>query len=170
MEEQTGARLSSLRLWDLHLTRSSPRAALSMSRKVLRGDPSLREDLFTAGSKRTGWTDVLWGKCRCGRVQARLDPAPLQPHQHLVSSPCVGSPLPSAEMALPAALRTTRSPVPAHQDGQQNFLDSLAHSGLGPSSTLNGRFGQAGMSDAPCGSASSRSWLGSQLPSWECCC
>ena len=61
MEEQTGARLSSLRLWDLHLTRSSPRAALSMSRKVLRGDPSLREDLFTAGSKRTGWTDVLWG-------------------------------------------------------------------------------------------------------------
>lgn len=68
-------------------------------------------------------------------------------------------------MALLAAVRTTRSLVPAHQDGQQNFLDSLAHSGSGPSSTLNSRFGQAGMSDALCRSASSRGWLGSQLPS-----
>ena len=68
-------------------------------------------------------------------------------------------------MALLAAVRTTRSLALAHQDGQQNFLDSLAHSGSGPSSTLNGCFGQAGMSDALCRSASSRGWLGSQLPS-----
>lgn len=68
-------------------------------------------------------------------------------------------------MALLAAVRTTRSLVPAHQDGQQNFLDSLAHSGSGPSSTPNSCFGQAGMSDALCRSASSRGWLGSQLPS-----
>lgn len=71
-------------------------------------------------------------------------------------------------MALLAAVRTTRSLALAHQDGQQNFLDSLAHSGSGPSSTLNGCFGQAGMSDALCRSASSRGWLGSQLPSRGC--
>lgn len=86
------------------------------------------------------------------------------------SRPCFflprrASPLPGAEMALLAAVRTTRSLVPAHQDGQQNFLDSLARSGSGPSSTLNGCFGQPGMLDALCRSASSRGWLGSQLPS-----
>lgn len=35
------------------------------------------------------------------------------------------SPLPGAEVALPAALGTARSPVAVLQDGQQSFLDSL---------------------------------------------
>lgn len=46
------------------------------------------------------------------------------------SRPCVlplrrVSPLPGAEVALPAALGTARSPVAVLQDGQQSFLDSL---------------------------------------------
>lgn len=56
----------------------------------LRGDPSLREDLSTEGSEHAGWTDVLSGKCRCGRAQAGLDAAPLQLIKALCPPPASG--------------------------------------------------------------------------------